>query len=45
MSDETLKIVDYDENYLYLNNGCKVVPPEGCKFDPDTIKKIMEAGE
>lgn len=37
-------IVAYDENYLYLSNGEKIPAPPGYKFDPDTIKKILEAG-
>ena len=39
------KIVAYDENFIYLDDGFKLAPPEGCKFDVDTIKKILEAGD
>lgn len=39
------KIVAYDENFLYLSDGSKISPPDGCKFDVDVIKKIIEAGE
>ena len=38
-------VVAYDENCIYLKNGNKLLPPEGCKFDVDAIKKIIEAGE
>lgn len=37
-----VKIVAYDENYLYLNNGKKIGAPNGYKFNVDDIKKIME---
>ena len=40
-----VKIVAYDEDYLYLSNGEKIPPPKGYKFNPDDIKKILEAGE
>lgn len=40
-----VKIVSWDENYLYLSNGEKISPPNGSKFDLDIIKKIMEAGD
>lgn len=36
------RIVKYDEDFLYLDNGIKVAPPEGCKFDPYIIKHILE---
>lgn len=38
-------IVAYDENCIYLKDGTKLLPPEGCKFDTEVIKKIMEVGE
>lgn len=38
-------IVGYNENFLYLSDGSKMNPPDGCKFDVDVIKKIIEAGE
>lgn len=38
-------IVAYDEDYLYLSNGEKIPAPDGYKFDPDAIKKILEAGD
>lgn len=40
-----VRIIAYDENFLYYSDGSKESPPEGCKFDVDIIKKIMEAGE
>lgn len=40
-----VKIVAYDENYLYLSNGEKIAAPHGYKFNPDDIKKILEAGD
>ena len=40
-----VKIVAYDEDYLYLSNGEKIPPPKGYKFNLDDIKKILEAGE
>ena len=39
------EIIAYDENYIYLKDGTKLLPSEGCKFDVDIIKKIIEAGE
>lgn len=45
MTNEEVKIVAYDENYLYLSDGKKIAPPNGYKFNVDDIKKIMEAGE
>lgn len=41
----TATIVAYSEDFIYFDNGFKLAPPEGCKFDVDTIKKIIEAGE
>lgn len=43
--EQEIRIVDYDENFLYLSNGFKMSPPNGCKFDVDIIKKIIEAGD
>lgn len=43
--DAQFEIVAYDENFLYMRDGSKITPPEGCKFDVDIIKKIIEAGE
>lgn len=40
-----VKIVAYDEDYLYLSNGEKIPAPTGYKYNPDDIKKILEAGE
>lgn len=40
---KTPLIVAYDEDYLYLNNGEKIAAPFGYKFNPDDIKKILEA--
>lgn len=40
-----VNIIAYDEEYLYLSNGEKIAAPSGYKFDPDDIKKILEAGE
>jgi hypothetical protein len=40
-----VKIIAYDENYLYLSNGEKIAAPLGYKFNPDDIKKILEAGD
>lgn len=40
-----MKIIAYDENYLYLENGEKIAAPKGYKYDVDTIKKILEAGD
>lgn len=42
---KTPSIVAYDEDYLYLNNGEKIAAPLGYKFNPDDIKKILEAGD
>lgn len=44
-SSEQVKIIAYDENYLYLSNGKKIGPPIGYNFNPDDIKKILEAGD
>lgn len=43
--EQEIKIVNYDENYLYFSNGFKISPPDGCKFDVDIIKKIIESGD
>lgn len=43
--ETTIKIVDYDENYLYCSDGSKISPPDGCKFDPEIIEKILEVGD
>lgn len=42
---KTPSIVAYDEDGLYLDNGEKVTAPFGYKFNPDDIKKILEAGD
>lgn len=42
---KTPQIVAYDEDYLYLSNGKKIAAPLGYKFNPDDIKKILEAGD
>lgn len=42
---KTPSIVAYDEDYLYLSNGEKIAAPLGYKFNPDDIKKILEAGD
>lgn len=39
---EEVKIVAYDEDFLYLSNGKKIGAPNGYKFDVGDIKKIME---
>lgn len=38
-----VKIVAYDEDFLYLSNGNKIPAPPGYKYNPDDIKKILEA--
>ena len=38
-------IVAYDENHLYLSNGKTIDAPPGYKYNPDDIKKILEAGD
>lgn len=43
--EKTPSIVAYDEDGLYLSNGEKVTAPFGYKFNPDDIKKILEAGD
>lgn len=40
-----VKIVAYDEDYLYLSNGEKISAPNGYKYNVDDIKKILEAGD
>lgn len=40
-----MKIIAYDEDYLYLDNGGKIPAPPGYKFNPDDIKKILETGD
>lgn len=42
---EEVKIVAYNEEHLYLSNGQTIEPPQGYKYDPDVIKKILEAGD
>lgn len=39
-----VRIVAYDEDKLYLSNGKTIDAPPGYKFNPDDIKKILEAG-
>lgn len=43
--NDAAKIVKYDEDFLYLDNGEKIAAPDGCKFDPYIIKKILEGEE
>lgn len=42
---EKITIVAYDEKHIYLSNGKTIDAPHGYNFDPDEIKKIVEAGE
>lgn len=39
-----VRIIAYDEDFLHLSNGEKIPAPPGYKFNPDDIKKILEAG-
>lgn len=40
-----IKIIAYDEHYLYLSDGSKIAPPSGCKFDVDIIRQILASGD
>lgn len=42
---EEKRIVSYDEDFLYLSDGTKTPAPDGFKYDPDIIKKILEVDE